>query len=89
MNLENLTLEELQDVVVKAERLVRKKEREAKEYREQYATDTLEAGDVVMVTGNKFKDELFEVLKRNPKKVKCKRENGEIWNIPYSHILMA
>ena len=89
MNLENLTLEELQKVIVDANKLIRKKEREAKEYREQYATDMLEKGDVVMVTGSKFKDELFEVLKRNPKKVKCKRENGEIWNIPYAHILMA
>ena len=49
----------------------------------------LKLGDIVEVTGNKFKGELFEVVKLNTKKVKCKRENGETWNIPYAHILMA
>lgn len=89
IDLSELSLEELQDVITVAQRLIRAKEREAKNYREQYATEMLKEGDVIMVTGDKFKDELFEVIKRNPKKVKCRRENGETWNIPYSHILMA
>jgi len=50
--------------------------------------DNLTVGDIITVTGKKFKGEIWEVLKLNPKKVKCKRENGEIWNIPYAHIII-
>ena len=49
----------------------------------------LEVGDVVELISKKFKGELWEVLKLNPKKVKCKRENGETWNVPYSNILIS
>jgi len=47
---------------------------------------SLNVGDIVTVDDKKFKNEIFEVLKLNPKKVQVKRENGEIWNIPYNYI---
>lgn len=89
IDLSNLTLDELNKVVYDANSLIRKKEGEAKEYRKTYAKEMLKVNDIVSVTGDKFKGELFEVIKLNIKKVKCKRENGEVWNIPYAHILMA
>jgi hypothetical protein len=89
IDLSNLTLKELNKVVYDANSIIRKKEYEAKEYRETYSKEMLKVNDIVSVTGNKFKGELFEVIKLNIKKVKCKRENGETWNIPYAHILMA
>lgn len=89
MNLENLTLKELQEVIKEAERLIRKKEFEARQIREEVSRKKLSIGDIVTVTGDRFKGEIWEVLKLNPKKVQCKRENGETWNIPYAHIIMA
>jgi len=89
IGLSNLTLAELNKVVYDANSIIRKKEYEAKEYRKTYSKEMLKVDDVVGVIGNKFKGELFEVIKLNTKKVKCRRENGEIWNIPYAHILMA
>lgn len=88
VDLNNLSLEELQNVIIVAERLLKLKERELRENRKEIALNNLKVGDIVNVTGNKFEGELFEVLKCNPTKVKCKRENGEIWNIPYSHIII-
>jgi hypothetical protein len=89
IDLSNLTLEELNKVVYDANSIIRKKEYEAKEYRKTHSKEILKVSDIVSVTGDKFKGELFEVIKLNIKKVKCKRENGETWNIPYAHILMA
>ena len=89
IDLSSLTLEELNKVVYDANNLIRKMEYEAKEYRKTYSKEMLKVNDIVSVTGNKFKGELFEVIKLNIKKVKCKRENGETWNIPYAHILMS
>lgn len=50
---------------------------------------SLTIGDIVRVSGKKFVGEIWEVLKLNPKKVKCKRENGETWNIPYAHVITS
>lgn len=88
IDLSGLTLEELNKVVYDANSLIRKKEYEAKESRKALSKEKLKVGDIVGVTGDKFKGELFEVIKLNIKKVKCKRENGEIWNIPYAHIII-
>lgn len=89
MNLSELSIEELNKVIADASRLIRKKEFEARELRKSKALSDLNVGDIVSVTGKKFTGEIFEVLKLNPKKVQCKRENGEVWNIPYCHILIS
>ena len=89
IDLSNLTLEELNKVIYDANRLIRSKELELRKDREEHATTMLEVGDVVELIGKKFKGELWEVLKLNPRKVKCKRENGETWNVPYSNILIS
>ena len=47
----------------------------------------INVGDIVEVNHSKFKNEIFEVIKLNPQKAKLKRENGQIWNIPYSLIV--
>lgn len=47
----------------------------------------IKVGDIIQVKGDKFKGELWEVLKLNPKKAVCKRENGETWNIGYAGII--
>jgi transcription antitermination factor NusG len=88
VNLSGLSLEELKNVITEANYLIRKKEYEAKIERKEKATKELKVGDIVSVTGDKFKGEIWEVVKLNPKKVKCKRENGETWNIPYAHIIL-
>ncbi len=46
----------------------------------------IKIGDLIEVKGDKFTNEIWEVLKLNPKKAVCKRENGETWNIGYSSI---
>ena len=89
IDLSGLSIDELKKVINDAESIIRKEESKAKEYRKTYSKEMLKVDDIVGVTGDKFKGELFEVIKLNIKKVKCKRENGEVWNIPYAHILMA
>jgi len=87
--LKALDTEELKEIIAFAERLVRSKDRESREERKEKSLSDLKVGDIVMVDGKKFKSEIWEVLKLNPSKVKCKRENGETWNIPYANIIMA
>ena len=89
LDLSELSINELKKVINDAETLIREEEHKAKEYRENYSKEMLKVDDIVGVTGDKFKGELFEVIKLNTKKVKCRRENGELWNIPYAHILMS
>ena len=89
IDLSGLSISELKKVINDAESIIRKEEFKAKEYRKTYSKEMLTVDDIVSVSGDKFKGELFEVIKLNTKKVKCKRENGEVWNIPYAHILMA
>jgi hypothetical protein len=89
IDLNGLSISELKKVINDAESIIRKEEFKAKEYRKTYSKEMLKVDDIVGVSGDKFKGELFEVIKLNTKKVKCKRENGEVWNIPYAHILMA
>lgn len=90
IDLSRLSLQELKDVITVAERLVRKQEYEAREEeRKRIAETKLKVGDIVTVTGDKFKGEIWEVLKLNQKRVKCKRENGETWSIPYARIISA
>lgn len=48
----------------------------------------LKVGDIIEVSGDKFKGELWEVKKLNPKKAVCERENGETWNIGYAGIII-
>ena len=79
-------MQELKDVITVTERLVRKQEYETREERKRIAETKLKVGDIVIVTGDKFKS---EILKLNQKKVKYKRENTETWNIPYAHIILA
>jgi len=86
IDLYGLSLDELNKVICDANRLIRKKQFEAKEERKTTAKTKLAIGDIVKVVSEKFDGEIWEVLKLNPKKVKCKRENGETWNIPYSNI---
>ena len=86
VDLTGLTLEELNKVIADVNRLIREKEYQAKLERKEKARADLKVGDIVSVAADKFKGEVWEVLKLNPKKVKCKRENGEVWNIAYSSI---
>lgn len=87
VDLSKLDVPELEKVIYDAKTLIRKKEYEAREKRKQTAKNYLSVGDIVSVDGKRFKGEIWEVLKLNPKKVKCRRENGETWNIPYSNII--
>lgn len=86
IDLTGLSLDELNKVIFDANRLIRKKQFEAREQRKVVAKTALKVGDIVKVVSQKFDGEIWEVLKLNPKKVKCKRENGETWNIPYANI---
>ena len=86
---ETLTLDGLNDIIRKATYYKRNIERTNRTQRIQEVAQNLSIGDIVTVTGSKFIGEIWEVKKLNPKKVKCKRENGEIWNIPYAHILTS
>mgnify|MGYP003649193814 CR=1 FL=1 len=88
MSLHANSISDLKDLIMACENEIKRKRTIAYTERRNKANKELNVGDIVSVTGNKFKDEIFEVLKLNPKKVKCKRENGETWNIPYSCILM-
>ena len=88
IGLEEQSISSLKDLILACENEIRRKKAIAYTERREKATKKLNVGDIVSVTGNKFKDEIFEVLKLNPKKVKCKRENGETWNIPYAHIII-
>lgn len=86
IDLTGLSLDELNKVFADANRLIRDKEYQDKLKRKEKARTDLKVGDIVSVVANKFKCEIWEVLKLNPKKVQCKRENGEVWNIDYSAI---
>jgi transcription antitermination factor NusG len=88
MSLHENSIADLKDFILACENEIRRKKAIAYTERREKATKELKVGDIVSVTGNKFKGEIFEVLKLNPKKVKCKRENGETWNIPYAHIII-
>jgi transcription antitermination factor NusG len=88
IDLTGLNIIELEKVIYDANFLIRRKRIEQFKENQQKAESNLKVGDIVSVTGTKFKGEIFEVLKLNPKKVKCKRENGETWNIPYAHIIL-
>lgn len=88
MDLSNLSIEELKLLISEAEQFIRIKEIEAKSLREKQSRNNLSIGDTVSVTGDKFRNETMTVLKLNPKKVHCERKNGEVWNIPYSHIIL-
>ena len=88
MSLHENSIADLKDLIQACENEIKRKNKEASNKRKQKATKELKIGDIVSVTGNKFKGEVWEVLKLNPKKVKCERENGEIWIIPYSNIIL-
>ena len=88
IGLEEQSISSLEDLIRACENEIRRKKAIAYTERREKATKELSVGDIISVTGNKFKGEIFEVLKLNPKKVKCKRENGETWNIPYAHIII-
>ena len=89
IDLKGFNLDQLKRIISDANLLISEGNIKASKYRKEYSKEMLKVGDIVEVTGSKFKGELFEVVKLNIKKVKCKRENGEIWNIPYAHILMS
>lgn len=88
IGLEEQTISSLKDLIRACESEIKRKKIIAYSERKEKATKELNLGDIVSVTGTKFKGEIFEVIKLNPKKVKCKRENGETWNIPYAHIII-
>lgn len=88
MSLHANSVADLKDLIIACENEIKRRKIIAYSERKEKATKELNIGDIVSVTGNKFKGEIFEVLKLNPKKVKCKRENGETWNIPYAHIII-
>ena len=88
IGLEEQSISSLKDLIRACENEIRRKKAIAHTERREKATKELRIGDIVSVTGNKFKGEIWEVIKLNPKKVKCKRENGETWNIPYAHIII-
>jgi len=88
IDLNSLSIEELNKVIADANRLLRLKEYESRVQRKEAAKTNLKIGDIVTVSSKRFDGEIWEVLKLNPKKVKCKRENGEVWHIPYSNIII-
>ena len=88
MSLHENSIADLKDLIQACENEIKRKNKEASNKRKQKATKELKIGDIVSVTENKFKGEVWEVLKLNPKKVNCERENGEIWSIPYSNIIL-
>jgi|TARA_B110000046_G_scaffold16933_1_gene16169 transcription antitermination factor NusG len=88
MSLHENSIADLKQLILACENEIIRKNKEASNKRKQKATKELKMGDIVSVTGNKFKGEVWEVLKLNPKKVNCERENGEIWSIPYSNIIL-
>ena len=88
MSLHENSIADLKGLILACENEIRRKKAIAYTERREKAAKELNVGDIVSVTGDKFKGEIFEVLKLNPKKVKCKRENGETWNIPYAHIII-
>jgi transcription antitermination factor NusG len=88
MSLHENSIADLKDLIQACEDEIKRKNKEASNKRKEKATKELKVGDIVSVTGNKFKGEIWEVLKLNLKSVGCERENGEIWNIPYAHIIL-
>ena len=88
IGLEEQSISSLKDLIVACENEIKRKKIASYSKRKEKATKELKVGDIVSVTGDKFKGEIWEVVKLNPKKVKCKRENGETWNIPYAHIII-
>ena len=87
MSLQENSIADLKDLIQACEDEIKRKKIIAYSERKEKVTKELKVGEIVSVTGNKFKGEIWEVVKLNPKKVKCKRENGETWNIPYAHII--
>ena len=87
VDLSKLDVSDLEKVIYDAQSLIRKKEFKAREERKLTAKNNLSVGDIVSVDGKKFRGEIWEVLKLNPKRVQCRRENGETWNIPYVNII--
>ena len=88
MSLHENSISDLKELISACENEIKRRKVIAYTERKEKATKELKVGDIVSVTGNKFKGEIWEVIKLNPKKVKCKRENGETWNIPYAHIII-
>ncbi len=88
IGLEEQSISSLEDLIRACKNEIKRKKIIAYSERKEKASNELKVGDIVSVTGTKFKGEIFEVIKLNPKKVKCKRENGETWNIPYAHIII-
>jgi transcription antitermination factor NusG len=88
MSLQENSIADLKDLIQACEDEIKRKKIIAYSERKEKATKELKVGDIVSVTGNKFKGEIWEVLKLNLKSVGCERENGEIWNIPYAHIIL-
>lgn len=88
IDLSGLNINQLQDIIFEAQSLIRKEEFKSMERRKTQSKEMLKVGDVVSVDADRFKGEFFEVIKLNTKKVKCLRDNGETWNIPYASIIM-
>jgi transcription antitermination factor NusG len=88
MSLHENSIADLKDLIQACENEIKRKNKEASNKRKQKATKELKIGDIVSVAENKFKGEVWKVLKLNIKRVSCERENGEIWSIPYSNIIL-
>ncbi len=69
VDLSKLDVSDLEKVISDAKRLIRRKKYEAREKRKSTAKNDLSVGDIVSIDGDKFKGEIWEVLKLNPKKV--------------------
>ena len=48
----------------------------------------LKVGDIVQTTGRKTEGMIFEIIKLNPKYVLAKNENGAMWNLTYSSVII-
>lgn len=88
IGLEEQSISSLKDLILACENEIKRKKIASYSKRKEKATKELKVGDIVSVTEDKFKGEVWEVLKLNPKKVNCERENGEIWSIPYGNIIL-
>lgn len=88
VDLNGLEISELNNVIFNCNAIIRNIKMKANIERKEVSKAKLKVGDIVSVTGKRFDGEIWEVLKLNPKKVKCLRENGETWNIPYAHIII-
>jgi len=68
MSLHGNSIADLKDLISACESEIKRRKIIAYSERKEKATKELSVGDIVSVTGNKFKGEIFEVLKLNPKK---------------------